>query len=134
MTFEIPKETNAGKVVEVEIGATPEKGGTRAHTVTIGGSTALPFHFFEGKHPHRPMVAMEVFDKAPAKHFDSLMEHFGDVIAMDDSALPLFSEQEAEQALATRALLLGEHRAKADARADKKGPATRKRGRKSKAQ
>jgi acetyl-CoA decarbonylase/synthase complex subunit delta len=80
MTFEIPKETNAGKVVEVTIGATPETGGTRSHTVTIGGSTALPFHFFEGKHPHRPVVAMEVFDKAPAKHFDSLMDYFSDVI------------------------------------------------------
>jgi len=80
MTFEIPKETNAGKVVEVTIGATPETGGTRSHTVTIGGSTALPFHFFEGKHPHRPVVAMEVFDKAPTKHIDSLMEYFSDVI------------------------------------------------------
>jgi len=80
MTFEIPKETNAGKVVEVTIGAAPDKGGTRSHTVTIGGSTALPFHFFEGKHPHRPLVAMEVFDKAPTKHFDSLMDYFSDVI------------------------------------------------------
>lgn len=80
MTFEIPKETNAGKVLEVEIGATPEQGGTRSNTVTIGGSTALPFHFFEGEHPHRPVVAMEVFDKAPAKHIDSLLEYFRDVI------------------------------------------------------
>jgi acetyl-CoA decarbonylase/synthase complex subunit delta len=80
MTFEIPKETNAGKVMEVTIGATPEQGGTRSHTVTMGGSTALPFHFFEGEHPHQPLVAMEVFDKAPAKHIDSLLEYFGDVI------------------------------------------------------
>lgn len=80
MTFEIPKETNAGKVVEVTIGATPEQGGTRSHTVTIGGSTALPFHFFEGDHPRRPVVAMEVFDKAPTKYIDSLLEYFGDVI------------------------------------------------------
>jgi len=80
MTFEIPKETNAGKVVEVTIGATSEQGGTRSHTITIGGATALPFHFFEGKHPHRPVVAMEVFDKAPEKHFDALKEYFGDVL------------------------------------------------------
>lgn len=65
---------------------------------------------------------------------DEMQKHFGEVIAMDDSALPMFSEQEAEQALATRALLLGEHRAKAEARADRKGPATRQRGRKAKAQ
>ena len=63
MNFEIPKEVNTGKIIEVSIGATPEQGGTRSHTVTIGGSTALPFHFFEGEHPHRPLIAMEVFDK-----------------------------------------------------------------------
>ena len=53
MTFEIPVETNAGKIVDVTIGATSEQGGTRSHTVTIGGSGALPFHFFEGEHPYR---------------------------------------------------------------------------------
>jgi len=80
MNFEIPKETNAGKVLEVIIGATSEQGGTRSHTVTIGGSTSLPFHLFEGQHPHRPVVAMEVFDKTPAKYPDSLMDYFRDVI------------------------------------------------------
>ncbi len=80
MTFEIPKETNAGTVGKVIIGATSEQGGTRSHTVTIGGSTALPFHFFEGEHPHRPVVAMEVFDKAQEKYLVSVMDYFGDVI------------------------------------------------------
>ncbi len=80
MTFEIPRETNAGKVMEVTIGATPERGGTRSKTVTIGGSTALPFHFFEGKHPHKPVVAMEVLDKVPAKYPDVLREYYGNVI------------------------------------------------------
>jgi acetyl-CoA decarbonylase/synthase complex subunit delta len=80
MDFEIPKESNVGKVVEVTIGATAEAGGTRANTVTIGGSTSLPFHFFEGEHPHRPVVAMEVFDKVPAKYPDSLIDHFRYVI------------------------------------------------------
>jgi hypothetical protein len=63
-----------------------------------------------------------------------MQRSFGDVIAMEDSALPLFSEEEAAQALATRSLLLGEHRAKANARADKNAPTPRKRGRKPKAQ
>ncbi len=80
MTFEIPKEPNAGTVGEVTIGATAEQGGTRSHTVTLGGSTALPFHFFEGKHPHPPVVAMEVFDKAQEKYLVSVMDYFGDVI------------------------------------------------------
>jgi len=80
MTFEIPVETSAGKIVDVTIGATSEQGGTRSHTVTIGGSTSLPFHFFEGEHPHRPLVAMEVFDKPQAKYLGSLMDYFRDVI------------------------------------------------------
>ena len=80
MSFEIPKETNAGKVMEVTLGATPEQGGTRSHTVTIGGSTSSPFHFFEGEHPHPPVVAMEVFDQVPAKYPDFLRDYYRDVI------------------------------------------------------
>jgi len=80
MSFDIPKETNAGKILEVTLGATSENGGTRSHTVTIGGSTALPFHFFEGEHPNPPIIAMEVFDKAPPKYPDSLMDYYRDVI------------------------------------------------------
>jgi acetyl-CoA decarbonylase/synthase complex subunit delta len=80
MTFEIPRETNPGKIVEATIGATASQGGTRSRSVTIGGSTALPFHFFEGIHSHRPVVAMEVFDKVPAKYPDSLREYYQDVL------------------------------------------------------
>ncbi len=80
MTLEIPKEANPGKVVEVTLGATPEQGGTRSRTITIGGSTALPFHFFEGEHPYPPVVAMEVFDIVPEKYPDSLREYYENVI------------------------------------------------------
>ncbi len=80
MAFEVPKEKNAGKVLEVTLGATAENGGTRSQTITIGGSDALPFHFFEGEHPHRPVVAMEVFDIVPAKYPDPLLEYYRDVI------------------------------------------------------
>ncbi len=80
MVFEIPKETNPGKIVEVTIGATAAQGGTRSRSVTIGGATALPFHFFEGLHPHPPAIAMEVFDKIPAKYPDSLREYYADVL------------------------------------------------------
>lgn len=80
MTFEILKETQVGEVVEVTIGATSKEGGTRPHTVTIGGGTSLPFHFFEGSHPHLPAVAMEVYDSIPSKYPDTLLEYFRDVI------------------------------------------------------
>jgi acetyl-CoA decarbonylase/synthase complex subunit delta len=78
--FEIPKEISPGTVRAVTLGATHESGGTRAHTVTIGGSTSLPFHFFEGRHPNRPLVAMEVFDRIPAKYPDSLRACYGDLL------------------------------------------------------
>ena len=81
MAFEIPRENNIGRVVEVVLGATPGQGGTRSHTISLGGSTALPFHLFEGSHPHRPVIALEVFDKVSPKYPDVLREYYGDVIA-----------------------------------------------------
>lgn len=80
MAFEIPRETNSGKVTQVTLGATSEQGGTRAHTIAIGGSTALPFHLFEGEHPNKPVVAMEVFDSVPGKYPEPLLEYYEDVI------------------------------------------------------
>ena len=80
MGFEIPKEANPGRITAVTIGATPAEGGTRSRTVTIGGSTSLPFHFFEGEQPTPPLVAMEVFDKVPAKYPDPLRECYGEIL------------------------------------------------------
>lgn len=80
MKFEIPRETGRDKIIEVTIGAMPEQGGTRSRTVTIGGSTALPFHFFEGECPHPPVIAMEVFDQVPARYPEPLLDYYQDVI------------------------------------------------------
>ena len=80
MAFEIPAEKGSGKIAEVTIGATPEQGGTRSSVRTIGGSTALPFLRFEGEHLHRPALAMEVFDKVPAKYPEPLRDCYADVI------------------------------------------------------
>ena len=80
MSLVIPKEKHSGQVIEVTIGATAAQGGTRSHTVTIGGSTSLPFHLFEGSHPHPPVVAMEVFDKLPQKFPEPLKDTFRSVI------------------------------------------------------
>ena len=80
MAFEIPKDNNIGQVTSVRLGASFKQGGTRSHTLTVGGSTALPFHFFEGQFPSPSIVAMEVFDKVPPKFPEPLMDYFGDVI------------------------------------------------------
>ncbi len=97
MSFEIPRERSRGKIIEVTIGATPENGGTRSKTVTIGGSTGLPFHFFEAEFPHPPVVAMEVFDLLPNKYPDSLREYYQDVLDQPgDMALRCVEEFGAE--------------------------------------
>jgi len=64
---------------EVTIGPTKEDGGTRSCTITIGGATALPYLHFEGKIPHRPVVAMEIWDTAPSDWPKELTKYFLDV-------------------------------------------------------
>lgn len=80
MAREIPREVNPGHIQEITIGGTSTQGGTRSHTIKVGGSTALPFHFFEGKHPNKPAVAMEVFDKVPTKYPYYLEDYYRDVL------------------------------------------------------
>ena len=80
MSFTIPKETSASAIRVVRIGAAREEGGTRSHTVNIGGADALPFHTFEGEIPHKPVIAMEVFDTPPKRYPESLKQYFGEVI------------------------------------------------------
>lgn len=63
----------------VTIGATKEEGGTRSHTVSIGGAATLPFLHFEGKIPHRPVVAMEILDIVPEDWHPLLAGYFSDV-------------------------------------------------------
>jgi acetyl-CoA decarbonylase/synthase complex subunit delta len=64
---------------EVTIGATKEEGGTRSRTITVGGTNTLPFLYFEGNICHRPVVAMEVWDIAPADWPEELGRYFSDV-------------------------------------------------------
>jgi acetyl-CoA decarbonylase/synthase complex subunit delta len=80
MSFEIPKEPSPGTIRTVKIGATSDEGGTRKSTVIIGGATALPFHFFEGNMPHKPAIAMEVFDSPPNRYPAVLRNIYNDVI------------------------------------------------------
>jgi len=80
MNFEIPKETSSIAIRKVKIGAVKPEGGTRRKTIVIGGGNALPFHTFEGDFPHKPVIAMEVFDKAPKKFPDSLKAFFGEIL------------------------------------------------------
>jgi acetyl-CoA decarbonylase/synthase complex subunit delta len=80
--FEFLQEKWTGEVREVTMGATPAEGGTRSHTVTVGGQQAMPFLTFEGAMPHKPVVAIEIEDKKPDDWSPLLVEEWGDV--MDD--------------------------------------------------
>ncbi len=67
------------KINEITIGALEKEGGTRSKVITVGGHTTLPFLHFEGDIPHRPVVAMEVWDVTPASWPEVLKEPFADV-------------------------------------------------------
>lgn len=79
MAVEILKEKYRSKVGEVVLGATKEEGGTRSHTITVGGESALPFLNFEGETPNRPVVALEVWDIVPEEWNPCFKPYYGDV-------------------------------------------------------
>ncbi|GAB4558153.1 MAG: CO dehydrogenase/acetyl-CoA synthase subunit delta [Anaerolineae bacterium] len=80
----IPKESWTGRVRTVTLGATAAEGGTRSHTVTVGGESTLPFLHFEGEMPNPPRIAIEIQDRRPADWAEPLLNAWGDVV--DDPA------------------------------------------------
>lgn len=79
-TFPVRREKCEVPVRQVTLGATKKMGGTRGHTVTIGGADCMPFHLWEGAMPHRPVVAMEVFDVASDKYPEVLKALYGELL------------------------------------------------------
>lgn len=67
-------------VTELTLGATAAEGGTRSHTVTIGGERTVPFLRMDGEVGRRPVVAMDVLDVEPEDWPEPLMEHYRDVV------------------------------------------------------
>jgi len=76
----LAKENWDGVVREITLGATAEEGGTRSHTVTIGGSTAMPFMHFEGQTPHKTVLGIEISNRKPDDWSELLMKAWGDVM------------------------------------------------------
>lgn len=74
MAFEFFNEAYAGGIKEITIGA-----GDKA--VTVGGETCYPFYQFEGDMPHKPKVAMEVWDMEPEDWTEAALEPFKDVVS-----------------------------------------------------
>lgn len=84
MPIEFVKDSWPGTVRTVTIGATPENGGSRVKSITVGGENALPFMHFEVEMPNRPQVALEIRDRRPDDWSSLLLETWADVV--DDPA------------------------------------------------
>jgi acetyl-CoA decarbonylase/synthase complex subunit delta len=73
------KEKWTSQVSELTLGATKEEGGTRAHTITIGGAKTLPFIGFEGDPGNKTVIAMDVLDIPPTYWPEVVQEPYRDV-------------------------------------------------------
>lgn len=85
MPVDIPKETWAGAVRVVKLGATPAEGGTRSRVVTVGGQKSLPFMHFEHETPNAPVVALEIKDRRPDDWSPLLLETWGEAANSPDT-------------------------------------------------
>ncbi|MGD2272107.1 MAG: acetyl-CoA decarbonylase/synthase complex subunit delta [Desulfobacterales bacterium] len=74
MGFEFYKESYTGSIKEITLGE-----GSKA--VTVGGQTCYPFYQFEGTMPHKPKIAMEIWDMEPAEWPESALAPFKDVVS-----------------------------------------------------
>lgn len=84
MPIEIPKDKWPGNIRAITIGATSAEGGTRAKTVTVGGTTAMPYLNFEAPTPNPPVIAIEIKSRKPEDWSPLLAEVWGE--AMNDPA------------------------------------------------
>jgi acetyl-CoA decarbonylase/synthase complex subunit delta len=64
--FKIPAAKYLSQIIEVQIGATKAEGGSRGKPVVIGGEKVPPYYQFEAMMPHKPVVALDIFDLAPS--------------------------------------------------------------------
>jgi acetyl-CoA decarbonylase/synthase complex subunit delta len=84
MPVELVKDKWPGAVRTITLGATAADGGTRSHTVTVGGETAMPYMHYESSTPNPPVVAIEIKDRRPDDWSPLLLEEWGEVV--DDPA------------------------------------------------
>lgn len=77
---DIPKDSWAGSIRTVTLGATSDQGGTRQRTVTVGGQQTLPFMHFETPTPNTPVVALEITARRPDDWSPLLLDEWDSVI------------------------------------------------------
>lgn len=74
MGFEFYKESYTGRIKEITLG----KGD---NAVSVGGETCYPFYRFEGEMPHKPKIAMEIWDMQPEDWPEAALAPFKDLVA-----------------------------------------------------
>jgi len=74
LSFEFFKESYSGGIKEITLGK-----GDKA--VTVGGESCYPFYNFEGEMPHKPKIAMEIWDMEPEEWPAAALSPFKDVIS-----------------------------------------------------
>jgi acetyl-CoA decarbonylase/synthase complex subunit delta len=72
--LDIYKESYTGNIKEITLGK-----GDKA--ITVGGQACYPFYNFEGDMPHKPVIAMEVWDMEPEEWPEAALSHFKDVLS-----------------------------------------------------
>lgn len=98
MTLIIPKETYVGKTPEIVFG--------KDKRAKFGGESALPFHFFEGEIPNRPLIAFEIQDTIPEDYPEELAKIYSHVWG-DTIEWAKFCISQGAEAIAIR--LMGTH-------------------------
>jgi acetyl-CoA decarbonylase/synthase complex subunit delta len=100
MAYTPPKETYAGKVYAVHVGAAPGE-------VVFGGENVLPFHAFEGTVPYKPLIAYEINDIPPDDWPETVRKPYEGVSSDPVSWAKFCQDSLGAKALALR--LLGTH-------------------------
>lgn len=78
--FQLPVEDYPGVIVEVELGATRAEGGSRARKLIIGGERAPAYYSFLQETPHRPVIALDVFDYPEVRLPRAVKMHIAEVL------------------------------------------------------
>jgi acetyl-CoA decarbonylase/synthase complex subunit delta len=72
--LEFTKEKYSGAIKEIMLGQ-----GSKA--IKVGGENCYPFYNFEGQMPHKPRIAMEIWDMEPEEWPEAAISPFKDVIS-----------------------------------------------------
>lgn len=94
--FVPPVESYAGRIAEVQLGATKSEGGTRGKSMIVGGERSPAYYLFENSTPHPSVITQDVFDmkvplaKAVKMHVEEVM---GDPVAWAKLAVDKFGAE-----------------------------------------